>query len=304
MRQQNAAMEATLSEATFDQLRSIIRERTGIQFRDNKKYLLESRVRPRLVARNVPDFAAYVRLLQREDGGGEMKHLLNAVTINETSFFRNPSQCDALAKEILPDRIAQRRREGSRTGRLWSAACSTGDEAYTLAILIKERIQPQFPSVQFEILATDIDTDALGRARRGRYRERAVRNVPTAYLHKYFQRSGASYELSAAIREMVAFRSINLTDEAAVRRVGAVDVAMCANVLIYFSDAKKQAVVQSIYRALRPAGYLLVGGSETLGATRVGLVPKHVSGALVYQRVAEEAHPHTGAGSGYGSDVV
>ena len=294
-------MEATLSEAAFNQLRSIIREHAGIRFRDNKKYLLESRARPRLVARNVPDFDAYVRLLQR--GDGEMKHLLNAVTINETSFFRHPSQCDALEEKILPDRIARRRREGSQTVRVWSAACSTGDEAYTLAILIAERIQPRFPSMQFEILATDIDTDALGRARRGRYRERSVRNVPTAYLHKYFQRSGASYTLSPAIREMVAFQSINLTDEAAVRRVGPVDVAMCANVLIYFPEAKKQTVVQSIYRTLRPEGYVLVGGSETLGSTRVGLVPKHISDALVYQRVSEEASSYT-APSGYGSDVV
>ncbi len=276
-------MEATLSERTFNQLRTIIRERAGIRFRDNKRYLLESRVRPRLVARQMPDYETYVRSLQSGDPA-EMRHLVNAVTINETSFFRHPTQFEALEQEVLPTLIGLRRQRGSRTMRLWSAACSTGEEAYTLAILVKERIQPRFPQIRFEIVATDIDTEVLGRARRGRYRARALRNMPTAYLHKYFQRSGDQYVLQSSVRETVAFRQLNLVDHSAVRRLRDVDLVLCANVLIYFNDAQKQEVLQSLYRSLRPGGYLFVGGSETLGGTSVPFVPERVAGALVYRR--------------------
>jgi len=283
MNQRKAAMEATLSERTFNQLRTIIRERAGIRFRDNKRYLLESRVRPRLVARQMPDYETYVRSLQSGDPA-EMRHLVNAVTINETSFFRHPTQFEALEQEVLPTLIGLRRQRGSRTMRLWSAACSTGEEAYTLAILVKERIQPRFPQIRFEIVATDIDTEVLGRARRGRYRARALRNMPTAYLHKYFQRSGDQYVLQSSVRETVAFRQLNLVDRSAVRRLRDVDLVLCANVLIYFNDAQKQEVLQSLYRSLRPGGYLFVGGSETLGGTSVPFVPERVAGALVYRR--------------------
>lgn len=282
--EQSGALEATLSEQAFDQLRAIIRERAGIDFPDEKRYLLESRIRPRLVACGMSSFEAYVRYLQQGHDPDEMTHLLNAVTINETSFFRHPSQFEALGEELLPELAEQRRDHGTSEVRLWSAACSAGDEAYSLALLVTEQIKPRFPHVEFQIIGTDIDTDVLEKARTGHYRKRAIRNVPTAYLHKYFQRRDNTFVLNASIREMVTFRTLNLTDAQDVRRMGDFDVIMCANVLIYFDQRRKKQVLQSLHRSLRPGGYLLVGGSEALGESAAQFETIQEKGALVYQR--------------------
>ena len=279
-----AVMEATLSERTFDRLRSLICERTGICFRDNKRYLLESRVRLRLAACEVTSYEAYVRYLEQEDDPNELMQLINAVTINETSFFRHPAQFDALEQELLPRLVTQRQREGKQTVRLWSAACSAGDEAYTLAIIIRERVQKRFPRMKFEIVGTDIDTEVLAAARAGRYRARAVRNVPTAYLHKFFNRNDETYVLDPVIRQMVTFKRLNLADQQAMQRMRGFDIIMCANVLIYFDAPAKNRVLQALRFALHPGGYLFVGGSETLGDTAGAFVPVRSEGAIAYRR--------------------
>jgi len=276
------ALDATLSTETFEQLRALIREETGIEFPDEKRYLLESRVRPRLLACEVPDFEAYVQRLTQKNDRGEIRHLLNAVTINETSFFRHPAQFKALKDDLLPDLVGQREHES--TVRLWSAACSAGDEAYSLAIIVKEWIQPRFPSAEFEIVGTDINTEVLEMARRGRYRKRAIRNVPTEYLEKYFGRVDDTFVLDSSIRDMVKFRSLNLTDDLDMRRMGNFDVIMCANVLIYFAEGAKRKVLRSLHRALRPGGYLFVGGSEALGDVGSAFEPVQKNGALFYKR--------------------
>lgn len=282
--QQSDALEATLSEHAFDQLRSIIQEHAGIQFPDEKRYLLESRVRPRLVACGVPSFEAYVRYLQREHDPKEITRLLSAVTINETSFFRHPSQFEALGDVMLPELVEQRREEGATTVRLWSAACSAGDEAYSLALLVKERIGPRFPRMDFEIIGSDIDTEVLKEAQGGEYRKRALRNVPTAYLHKYFRRTGNTFVLNSSIRDMVTFKVLNLADSQDMRRMRDFDVIMCANVLIYFNQSRKREVLQLMHRALRPGGYLFVGGSEALGDSASQFESVQEEGALAYRR--------------------
>jgi len=280
----SGALEATLSEQTFNQLRSIIRERAGIEFPEEKRYLLESRVRPRLVACGVSSFEEYARHLQNGRGSDEMTHLLNAVTINETSFFRHASQFRALRDVILPELIEKRREEGTTTVRLWSAACSAGDEAYSLAILIKERLKPRFPHMTFEVLGTDINTEVLEEARAGEYRQRAIRNVPGSYLRKYFREAGDTYVLDPSIRDMVTFQALNLTSPRDMRRMRDFDVVMCANVLIYFDQSQKKQVLQFMHRALRPGGYLFVGGSEALGDSASQFESVQKQGALAYRR--------------------
>jgi len=289
--EQSGALEATLSEHAFNQLRSIIQERAGVQFPDEKRYLLESRVRPRLVACGVSSFEAYVRYLQQGHDPEEITRLLNAVTINETSFFRHPAQFEALGDELLPELAEQRRAEETTTVRLWSAACSAGDEAYSLAILVKERIEPRFPRLEFQIVGSDIDTEALKEARGGEYRKRAIRNVPTAYLHKYFRRTGDTFVLHSSIREMVTFKVLNLADPTDMRHMRDVDVIMCANVLIYFDQHQTRQVLQSLHRALRPGGYLFVGGSEALGDSASQFESVQEEGALAYRRPRAASSP-------------
>ena len=277
------AAEASLSRQTFDRLRDLVREHAGIDFPDEKRYLLESRVKPRLLAQEVPDFETYADRLEQGDTR-EIARLVNAVTINETAFFRHPSQFEALEDTILPELVRLHQQERSGPMRLWSAACSAGDEAYSLAILIRETIEPRHPRMDYEIVGTDIDTAVLEEARAGRYRKRSVRNVPPAYLRDYFDRSGEAFVVDPAIRDMVEFRPLNLTDAQDMRRMRNFDLIMCANVLIYFNETSKKDVLQGLYRSLRPGGYLFVGGSEALGELDVPLEPVRHEGALAYRR--------------------
>ena len=277
------AAEASLSRQTFNRLRDLVREHAGIDFPDEKRYLLESRVRPRLLAQDVPDFETYADRLEQGDTR-EIARLVNAVTINETAFFRHPSQFEALEDTILPELVRLHQQERSGPMRLWSAACSAGDEAYSLAILIRETIEPRHPRMDYEIVGTDIDTAVLEEARAGRYRKRSVRNVPPAYLRDYFDQSGEAFVVDPAIRDMVEFRPLNLTDAQDMRRMRNFDLIMCANVLIYFNETSKKDVLQGLYRSLRPGGYLFVGGSEALGELDVPLEPVRHEGALAYRR--------------------
>lgn len=277
------AAEASLSRQTFNRLRDLVREHAGIDFPDEKRYLLESRVKPRLLAQEVPDFETYADRLEQGDTR-EIARLVNAVTINETAFFRHPSQFEALEDTILPELVRLHQQERSGPMRLWSAACSAGDEAYSLAILIRETIEPRHPRMDYEIVGTDIDTEVLEEARAGRYRKRSVRNVPPAYLRDYFDRSGEAFVVDPAIRDMVEFRPLNLTDAQDMRRMRNFDLIMCANVLIYFNETSKKDVLQGLYRSLRPGGYLFVGGSEALGGLDVPLEPVRHEGALAYRR--------------------
>ena len=286
---QPTAAEATLSMRTFDRLRTLIRKHTGLDFPDEKRYLLESRIKPRLLAQGMPDFETYADHVEN-DGTSEIPNLVNAVTINETAFFRHPSQFEALEDTIFPE-LARRRQEQAGPLRLWSAACSAGDEAYSLAILIREALAPRHPHMDHQLVGTDIDTEVLEKAQAGRYRKRAVRNVPPAYLRKYFDRSGEAFVVDPSIREMVEFRTLNLTDARDMRQMRNFDLIMCANVLIYFNEASKKDVLRGLHRALRPGGYLFVGGSEALGGLEVPLEPVRYEGALAYRR------PTNGAGS-------
>ncbi len=172
----------SLAEDLFRRLRTYIYERTGIFFADNKKYLLESRVNRRLSALGIGSFEDYYRALMNGSGSSELPHLINNITINETFFFRNEPQFAAIENHILPQLIMQRRQNGINRIRLWSAAASSGEEPYTLALIIREKFQPRFPAIKFEIVGTDINTQVLDVAKRGIYKEYSIRNIPMEFL--------------------------------------------------------------------------------------------------------------------------
>jgi chemotaxis protein methyltransferase CheR len=273
---------SSLSQDTFDELRGYISEQTGIYFRDNKRYLLESQVGRRLKALGVPSYEEYVRLIQNGRQSSELPKLVNAVTINETFFFRHPKQYQALANELIPSLIENKR--GLRKLRIWSAACSTGDEPYTLALLLKDQLLPKHPRLRLEIVGTDINTDVLDTARSGVYGSYAVRNIPDTYLRKYFTPEGDHYTLSPEIRRLVTFRHLNLMDDRAMRRMRNFDVILCANVLIYFDEPTKQQVTGNLYKSLTPGGYLFVGTSETLHGVTRAFQPVRLHNTIAYQK--------------------
>ena len=246
-----------LTEQTFADLRSFIYDRTGIYFQDNKRYLMESRIGKRLTELELPDYGAYLKHLRNGGMRTELSNLVNAITINETFFFRNTAQLEVMESDLLPELIKLREQDGSRRIRIWSAACSTGDEPYTVALMLKEKMQPRYPHIRFEIVGTDINTEVLDVARKGTYGAYAMRNVPATYQTKYFTREGDRHTLMPEIRNMVTFKHLNLMDRTGMMMMRNIDFILCANVLIYFDTASKQKVVSSFYNSLLPGGKLL-----------------------------------------------
>lgn len=280
--------QGLLSDAEFRRLRQLIYDQTGIYFQDNKRYLLESRIGRRLTELQLPNSQAYLHLLLNGQGQDELRQLINAITINETYFFRAPGHLEVLTQHILPEWLRTK-----QIVRIWSAGCSSGEEPYTLAMFLRDHIQPRYPYVRFEIIGTDINTNVLQQAQQGLYGDYAVRNVPATYLQRYFIRQGDRYQLRDEIRKMVKFQTLNLADSVSMNAMRNFDLIICANVLIYFDDNMKRRVVQSFYRSLVPGGYLFVGFSETLYRISQAFQPVRFGKVIVYQKEAEASESNT-----------
>jgi chemotaxis protein methyltransferase CheR len=254
-----------ISEKSFENWRAFIYEISGIYFQDNKKYLLESRLQKRINFLGLDSYDAYLDYLKynlKKDE--ELKFLFEAITINETFFFRNQPQLDALVENIIPKII--KAKEGSQKIRIkiWSAASSSGEEAYSIGMMLNELIIPKYPNVEFEIVGTDISYAVVETAKKGVYREYSVRNTPPYFLKKYFTMNGNLFEIAPNIKKMASFKIMNLFDTASMKTMMSFDVIFCANVLIYFDTKSKIAVVSNLYNSLNKGGYLFIGYSETL----------------------------------------
>jgi chemotaxis protein methyltransferase CheR len=275
--------QITISESTFNTFRDFIYTKSGIFFNESKKYLFESRLEKRIKAIGVKSFEEYFTFVQKSGNVEELHQLYDAITINETYFFRAPQQFEAVEKIIIPE-LVKNKAGKSNFIRFWSAASSTGEESYTLAMLVNEFLKPKYPHITFQILASDINTAVIESAKKGIFKEYAVRNIPPNLLNKYFKTNGMSYELSPDIRKMVRFANINLYDERAVKTITGVDVIFCANVLIYFDIPSKQKVVQHLYDVLNPEGYLFIGYSESLHGISKAFSLIHLPKALAYKK--------------------
>ncbi|MEE9430554.1 MAG: protein-glutamate O-methyltransferase CheR [Melioribacteraceae bacterium] len=253
-----------LTQQGFETWRKYIYDLCGIYFQDNKKYLLESRLQKRLKHLKLSSFEQYLQFLKtnpkREE---EKKQLFEAITINETYFFRNQPQADALVSTVIQE-LVDKQPGFSKKIRIWSAASSSGEEAYTAAMVIHELILPKFPNLKVEIVGTDLDYSIVETAKKGIYKEYSIRNTPPLYLKKYFKKVDNNYEIDPKIKNMVTFKTLNLYDDAGIRMMGKFDIVTCANVLIYFDTQSKVKVVNNLYNSLNPNGYLFIGYSETL----------------------------------------
>ncbi len=254
-----------LSDSSFENLRKYIYDNCGIYFQDNKKYLLESRLQKRLTFLTISSYEDYLGYLKSNNGSiNEKKYLYEAITINETFFFRNQPQLDALVSSILPEIITEKRKLGKPKIRIWSAASSSGEEAYSIAMIITDLIRPKYPDLDFEIIGTDINHAVIETAREGKYREYSIRNSPIYYLKKYFIQSGNSFEVNPDIRKFVSFKLLNLFDDLSMKSMINFDIIFCANVLIYFDIKSKMKVVSNLYNSLNKGGYFFIGYAETL----------------------------------------
>ncbi len=274
----------SLSRETFVELRDLIYEKSGIYFQDNKEYLLRDRLKRRLEVRNLPTFEEYLFFLRYDPAREEeLKALFDSITTNETSFFRDMNQLEAFKTGVLP-RVMEHKGNPDRSIKIWSAGCSTGEEPYTIAIMIDDMglIRQGW---KVDILASDISEQVLSSARRGVYRDYAVRNTPDGLLKRYFTNSNGIYSLKPGIKEMVRFKNINLVDHLQMKMVRGMDVVFCRNVLIYFDEHSKKKALGYIYDSLVEGGFLVVGFSESLiGFTRA-FKPIGINGCVVYQKV-------------------
>ncbi|MBS1243044.1 MAG: chemotaxis protein CheR [Nitrospirae bacterium] len=257
-----------MTQAEFGRFSEFIIGQCGIKMPPSKKIMLEARLQKRLRALNIPTFKEYFALIRGEDGHGELVHMLDAVTTNKTDFFREPVHFQYLAKTILPEVLSEK--EGSKLRDrplfLWSAGCSTGEEPYTLAMVLSE-FAYQHPALRFSIIATDISTKVLDRARDGIYDEDRIAAVPDALKQRYVLRSkdrGRNLvRIVPELRAAVQFKRLNLMEES-FSFSDPLDIIFCRNVIIYFDRSTQERLISRFCRVLKPDGYLFLGHSESV----------------------------------------
>jgi chemotaxis protein methyltransferase CheR len=270
-----------LPDDVFRLLRDAIYRRTGIWFTDSSRYLLQKRLSPRARDLSFDSFQKYFYFLQYDPrADAEFDQIYDLVTTNETYFFREPAQLTAFTEEIVPDLLAK---ITFRKIRIWSAGCSSGEEPYSIAMLLQEG--GYFDRASFEIFASDINQPVLARARKGHYREAAFRSTDPTLREKYFSRQpDGTWHIADSIRNRVSFGRVNLYDDGRVALLGSLDVIFCRNVIIYFDDASKRSVVGNFYNRLVDGGYLLLGHSESLISLSTQFKLKHLKNDMVYQK--------------------
>jgi chemotaxis protein methyltransferase CheR len=270
-----------LPDDVFRLMRDQIYKRTGMWIADTSKYLLQKRLSPRARELNFESFQKYFYFLQYDPRAeAEFDQIYDLVTTNETYFFREPAQLAAFAEEIVPEILS---RKTIKKIRIWSAGCSSGEEPYSIAMLLNEA--GYYDRATFEIFASDINQQVLAKARRGHYRESAFRATDGPLRDKYFTRNeDGSWHIHDDIRNRVSFGRLNLYDEPRVSLLGHLDVIFCRNVIIYFDDQSKKIVVSNFYNRLTDAGYLLLGHSESLISLSTQFKLRHLKNDMVYQK--------------------
>jgi len=272
-----------LDKNNFNLFRDFIFELTGIHFEDNKQYLLERRLQRRMESLGCTSIKDYYYLLKADSRGNEVANLINTVTTNETYFFRNLSQIKLLGEELLPAMIKEKRAANNYELKLWSAACSTGEEPYTLAINVLENL-PDIEKWNVQILANDINREVLNQARKAVYGERAVKDVHEYYLRKYFISKNGTFEVTNEVKKLVRFFYMNFVDEKAMRSISNVDIIFCRNVLIYFNDESRKKTVDLLYDAMRKGGYIFLGHSESMSRISTAFKPVKFNNGIIYKK--------------------
>jgi chemotaxis protein methyltransferase CheR len=275
-----------MSDEAFATITKLLRAAAGLSFDGSRRESIAYSIGERMRATGRADVSAYLELLTEDDSGVEQQALLDEVTIPETHFFRNPPQIRALRAHVLPELLRQG--QAGKKLRIWSAGCSTGEEAYTLAMLVRELL-PEQAGWDIRIIATDISTRALDSAREARYAERSFVMTDPVDQRRFFylDADARQYVVREEIRELVEFRHHNLVTEAPPFTPGELDIVLCRNVTIYFDRATTKNLMNRLHRCLRDGGYLFLGHAETLWQVSddFSLVP--LGDAFVYRRGAD-----------------
>ena len=275
--------DVMMSEEEFRLIRDIIYSHCGLFFDSDTKYLLEKRLSRRLQLYQLQTFKDYHYFLKYDrKKDQELSDLMDVLTTNETYFFREAFQLKALTDEILPEVKAAKEKKGDKTLRIWSAGCSTGEEPYTIAMLIME--MGSFHGWRVEVVGTDISNRVLQHSRKAVYGKSSFRTTEDRYVRRFFQEQEDGFRVNDEVRELVTISHLNLFDQNRLALLGKMDVIFCRNVIIYFDQTAKKKVVDTFYRMLLGEGYLLLGHSESLMNISTAFTLRHLKNDMVYQK--------------------
>lgn len=276
---------APLSDKEFDDLRDLIYKVAGIDIPKQRRYLLENRLRGRLNELNLKNFSEYYQYLRYgADKRNELEYFCEKMTTNETSFFRDPKQLGVFRVYVLIPLLEKLKTMGRKRLHIWSAGCSSGEEAYTLGIMLHEILKTSIISWNIRITANDISSTMLEKARQGLYNEHSLRNTPKDVVESYFSKEPGGFKIDPKIQKIIKFEKLNLNDSAAIKRIPRSEIVFCRNVIIYFDEAMKKKVVNSFYDNLIPKGFLVMGHSESLHSVTRVFNPIRKPGGIVYQK--------------------
>jgi chemotaxis protein methyltransferase CheR len=292
-------VQTQFTEAELKLLQALVYQECGMYFDERRSHFLLDRLQRRLKECRLDSFYSYYRLLISDQGKDELARLLENLTVNETSFFRNKAQLDLFHKYILDDLLHRKQERRDYSLRIWSAGCSTGQEPYTLAMLVADGLAYYYlrnplpfdmpspkplipPPWKVEIMASDINYSVLRAAQEGIYTESQMASVDYSYRLRYFDKLGERYAVKKALKEIVHFDFHNLKTEYLPQRN---DVIFCRNVMMYFDEAEQKRLVEKFARCLNPTGYLFVGHAESLLGLTDRFAMVHRNSGTGYQRV-------------------
>ena len=295
----NTSETPAFTDAELKLLQALVYQECGMHFDERRTSFLQDRLQRRLKECQLDTFYSYYRLLISQPGKQELSRLLENLTVNETSFFRNKAQLDLFQRDVMDDLLRRKQEHRDYSIRIWSAGCSTGQEPYTLAMQVADALsyyflrnplrfeapvpKPLVPAPwRVEILASDINYSVLRAAQEGSYGEQQMLGVDYGYRLRYFDKVGDRYAVKKNVKELVHFDFHNLKTEYLPQRN---DIIFCRNVMMYFDEPEQKRLVEKFYRCLNPQGYLFVGHAESL----LGLTEKfqmvHRNNGTAYQRV-------------------
>ncbi|CAK0744275.1 Chemotaxis protein methyltransferase 2 [Gammaproteobacteria bacterium] len=271
-----------ISEEEFQKFRDFFYRKTGIFFEDGKRYFVDKRLIDRIVATGSENFRDYFVTLRFQASGAELQTLINLMTVNETYFFREEYQFQCMVGSLLPEITRHRRRDD--TIRIWSIPSSSGEEPYSIAIYLLEH-WPSVDEYNIELVASDIDTQILARARQGIYDTRSTSHLPEILRNKYFKDlGGGRREISSDIKDSVEFTQVNLADLTHMRAYRGFDLIFCRNLLIYYDDDSRRVAAEALFSALKPGGFICLGHSESMNRITSLFTVRKFPEAIVYQK--------------------
>ncbi|MDR2211648.1 MAG: protein-glutamate O-methyltransferase CheR [Spirochaetaceae bacterium] len=245
-----------LSDDNFNAYRTLIYNESGIHFTATNRAILESRLKEQLRNHSIPTVKEYFELISKDKE--ELKSFLDSITTNLTRFFRNQAHFDALENFVIPELLKIKKAQGSTLIKVWSAGCSTGEEPFTIAMLLSEILPPPW---KFEIIASDISLKCLMMGKEGFYSDSRIVGIPEAYLARYFDKVEGGYKVHGDLMSKIRFDYHNLKNDSGQRNL---DIVFCRNVIIYFDEAAQNAVISRFWDAMANKSFLFIGHSESL----------------------------------------